>query len=211
MNVLNEIKTCGIVPVIVVDDYKKSIPLAEALLDGGIKIMEITFRTDGAEKAIKIISDNMPEMIVGAGTILSIGDLERAYNAGAKFIVSPGLDENVVKKSKELGIPIVPGAVTPTEITKAIQLGCEVVKFFPAENYGGLKTIKSLSSPFSKIKFIPTGGINLDNLEEYINFDKIIAVGGSWVCPSDLIKNSDFNKITQISKETMNVIKRNRL
>ena len=201
------IENCGIIPVVVLDDVSNAVPLAKALLAGGINICEITFRTAAAEESIRQIALNVPEMIVGAGTVITKEQLKAATDAGAKFIVSPGSDLEVIRYAKELGVYMLPGAVTPTEIMQLIKEDIKVVKFFPAENYGGLKTIKALSAPFPNIKFVPTGGVSLSNLTTYLEFDKIAAVGGSWLCTKDLIKDGKWDEITKLSKEAMDIFK----
>ena len=201
------IENCGIIPVVVLDDAANAVPLAKALLAGGINICEITFRTAAAEESIRQIALNVPEMIVGAGTVITKEQLKAATDAGAKFIVSPGSDLEVIRYAKELGVYMLPGAVTPTEIMQLIKEDIKVVKFFPAENYGGLKTIKALSAPFPNLKFVPTGGVSLSNLTAYLEFDKIAAVGGSWLCTKDLIKDGKWDEITKLSKEAMDIFK----
>ena len=201
------IENSGIIPVVVLDDAAKAVPLAKALLAGGINICEITFRTAAAEESIRQIALNVPEMIVGAGTVLTKEQLKAATDAGAKFIVSPGSDLEVIRYAKELGVYMLPGAVTPTEVMQLIKEDIKVIKFFPAENYGGLKTIKALSAPFPNIKFVPTGGVSLSNLTTYLEFDKIAAVGGSWLCTKDLITNNKWDEITRLSKEAIDIFK----
>jgi len=201
------IENSGIIPVVVLDDAAKAVPLAKALLAGGINICEITFRTAAAEESIRQIALNVPEMIVGAGTVLTKEQLKAATDAGAKFIVSPGSDLEVIRYAKELGVYMLPGAVTPTEVMQLIKEDIKVIKFFPAENYGGLKTIKALSAPFPNIKFVPTGGVSLSNLTTYLEFDKIAAVGGSWLCTKDLITNDKWDEITKLSKEAMDIFR----
>lgn len=201
------IENSGIIPVVVLDDAAKAVPLAKALLAGGINICEITFRTAAAEESIRQIALNVPEMIVGAGTVLTKEQLKAATDAGAKFIVSPGSDLEVIRYAKELGVYMLPGAVTPTEVMQLIKEDIKVIKFFPAENYGGLKTIKALSAPFPNLKFVPTGGVSLSNLTTYLEFDKIAAVGGSWLCTKDLITNDKWDEITKLSKEAMDIFR----
>ena len=201
------IENSGIIPVVVLDDAAKAVPLAKALLAGGINICEITFRTAAAEEAIRQIALNVPDMIVGAGTVITKEQAKAATDAGAKFIVSPGSDLEVIRYAKELGVYMLPGAVTPTEVMQLIKEDIKVVKFFPAENYGGLKTIKALSAPFPNIKFVPTGGVSLSNLTAYLEFDKIAAVGGSWLCTKDLITNGKWDEITKLSKEAMDIFR----
>ena len=201
------IENSGIIPVVVLDDAAKAVPLAKALLAGGINICEITFRTAAAEESIRQIALNVPEMIVGAGTVLTKEQLKAATDAGAKFIVSPGSDLEVIRYAKELGVYMLPGAVTPTEVMQLIKEDIKAIKFFPAENYGGLKTIKALSAPLPNIKFVPTGGVSLSNLTTYLEFDKIAAVGGSWLCTKDLITNDKWDEITKLSKEAMDIFR----
>jgi len=207
MSLYKFIENCGVIPVVVLEDAANAVPLAKALLAGGINICEITFRTDAAEEAIKQIALNVPEMIVGAGTVITKEQAKAATDAGAKFIVSPGSDLEVIRYAKELGVYMLPGAVTPTEVMQLIKEDIKVIKFFPAENYGGLKTIKALSAPFPNIKFVPTGGVSLSNLTTYLEFNKIAAVGGSWLCTKDLITNGKWDEITRLSKEAMDIFR----
>ena len=166
---LNRFRSTGVVPVVVLDDAKDAIPTARALLAGGVNVMEITFRTAAAADSIKVVSENCPEMLVGAGTVVTLDQCKQALECSAKFIVSPGFDPEVVAWCVERNVPITPGCVTPTEIMAAMKLGLNVVKFFPAGVYGGLKAMKSLSAPFGGVKFIPTGGIDAKNLKEYLD------------------------------------------
>ena len=207
MSLYKIIENCGVIPVVVLEDAANAVPLAKALLAGGINICEITFRTAAAEEAIRQIALNVPDMIVGAGTVITKEQAKAATDAGAKFIVSPGSDLEVIRYAKELGVYMLPGAVTPTEVMQLIKEDIKVVKFFPAENYGGLKTIKALSAPFPNIKFVPTGGVSLSNLTAYLEFDKIAAVGGSWLCTKYLIKDGKWDEITKLSKEAMDIFK----
>lgn len=200
----------GIVPVVVLNNVDDAVPLADALIKGGIDFMEITFRTECAAECISVISKEVPDMIVGAGTVLNVEQAKLAVDSGAKFIVSPGLDEATVKWAIENDIPVIPGAVTPTEIMKAISLGLKVVKFFPADVYGGIKAIKALSAPFGQVKFLPTGGVSEANLSEFASNKSVIAVGGSWVCKKDDIIKHDWNKITELSGNAVRIIKENR-
>ena len=201
MDVLSRLARSGVVPVVVIDDAKDAVPTANAMLAGGVDVMEITFRTAAAPEAIKAVADNCPDMLVGAGTILNLEQCKQAVAMGAKFIVSPGFDAQVVGWCIENGIAVTPGCVTPTEITAAVNMGLKVVKFFPANVYGGLNSMKNLSAPFVGLKFLPTGGVNTGNIKEYWDAPFIHAVGGSWVCPKDAIKAGDFDKITQLCKE----------
>lgn len=200
MDVYKAFRESGIVPVVVLEDSKNAVPTAEALLKGGIKVMEITFRTAAAEDSIKEVSKGCKDMVVGAGTVITLDQCKTAINAGAKFIVSPGFDEEVVKYCIEKKVPVTPGCVTPTEIMAAMKLGLKVVKFFPANVYGGLKALKSLSGPFGSMKFIPTGGVNDENSGEFAAAPFIEAVGGSWVCPKKDISDGNFEKITALTK-----------
>ena len=201
MDVLSRLATAGVVPVVVLDEAKDAVPTANAMLAGGVDVMEITFRTAAAPDCIQAVAENCPDMLVGAGTILNLEQCKLAVEMGAKFIVSPGFDANVVGWCMENGIAVTPGCVTPTEITAAVNMGLKVVKFFPANVYGGLNAMKNLSAPFGGVKFMPTGGVNAANIKEYISAPFIHAVGGSWVCPKDAIKAGDFDKITQLCKE----------
>ncbi len=178
-----------VIPVVVINKVEDTIPTMQALCDGNLPVAEITFRTACAEEAIKIASQNFPDMYVGAGTVINLDQCVRAHKAGAKFIVSPGLSKEVAVYCNENNLPYYPGCVTPTEIMQAIELGLKVVKFFPANVYGGLKAIKALAGPFPQIKFIPTGGVSLENLKEFIDYDKIFAVGGSWMMKGDIKEN----------------------
>ena len=201
MDVLSRLARAGVVPVVVLDEAKDAVPTAKAMLAGGVDVMEITFRTAAAPDCIKAVAESCPDMLVGAGTVLNLEQCKLAVQMGAKFIVSPGFDANVVGWCIENGIAVTPGCVTPTEITAAVNMGLKVVKFFPANVYGGLNAMKNLSAPFGGIKFMPTGGVNAANIKEYISAPFIHAVGGSWVCPKDAIKTGDFDKITQLCRQ----------
>lgn len=201
MTILERLANSGVVPVVVLDKADDAIPTANALLAGGVDVMEITFRTPCAPECIKRVAENCPDMLVGAGTILNLEQCKLAIEMGAKFIVSPGFDAEVVSYCVENGIAVTPGCVTPTEIMAAIKLGLNVVKFFPANIYGGLSAMKNLSAPFGQIKFMPTGGVNTANIKEYIDAPFIHAVGGSWVCPKADIAAGNFEKITALCLE----------
>ena len=201
MTVLERLARAGVVPVVVIDDAKDAVPTANAMVAGGIDVMEITFRTAAAPEAIKAVAENCPDMLVGAGTILNVEQCKLAIEMGAKFIVSPGFDADVVRYCIENGVAVTPGCVTPTEITAAVNMGLKVVKFFPANIYGGLNAMKNLSAPFVGVKFMPTGGVNATNVKEYIDAPFIHAVGGSWVCPKADIAAGNFDKITALCKE----------
>ena len=201
--VLKRIQSLGIVPVVVLNDAKDAAPLAKALREGGLPCAEITFRTEAAEESIRIMVQEYPDMIVGAGTVLTTEQADKAVEAGAKFIVSPGLNPKVVQHCQDKGIPIVPGVTNPGQIEQALELGLDTVKFFPAEASGGLNMIKSMSAAYTNMMFMPTGGLNIKNLNEYLAFDKIVACGGSWMVKSDLIKNGSFEKIKELTREAV--------
>ena len=204
--ILNRIGELGIVPVIKIEDVAKAQPLAEAMCAGGLPLAEITFRTANAEESIRSIAKNVPDMLVGAGTVLTAEQVDRAIDAGARFIVSPGFNEKVVQYCQKRNIPITPGCSSPSDIERASENGLEVVKFFPAEAAGGLKFIKAIAAPYGKMKFIPTGGISVKNLNEYLAFDKILACGGSWLAPADMVAAGDFEGITNIVREAVQLV-----
>ncbi len=206
MKVLDRLHGCGVVPVVVLDDVKDAVATAKALLAGGVDVMEITFRTAAAADSIKAVAENCPDMLVGAGTVITLDQCKKAVECGAKFIVSPGFDEEVVRWCVERSVPITPGCVTPREIMAAMKLGLTVVKFFPAGVYGGLSAMKALSGPFGGIKFIPTGGVNSHNIGEFIAAPFIHAVGGSWVCPKADIAAGNFERITELCKQARTAI-----
>ncbi|MBP5281055.1 MAG: bifunctional 4-hydroxy-2-oxoglutarate aldolase/2-dehydro-3-deoxy-phosphogluconate aldolase [Lachnospiraceae bacterium] len=201
--VLEQISKIGIVPVVKIDRAEDALPLAKALCAGGLPCAEVTFRTDAAAEAIQIMTKNFPNMCVGAGTVLNAAQVDAAVEAGAKFIVSPGLNPRTVKYCQEKGVPITPGTSSPSDIEQAIELGLEVVKFFPAEQSGGLAKIKAMAAPYVNMKFMPTGGINAKNLTSYLDFPKIIACGGSWMVPGDLINAGEWDKIEQLTREAV--------
>ncbi|MBP5655338.1 MAG: bifunctional 4-hydroxy-2-oxoglutarate aldolase/2-dehydro-3-deoxy-phosphogluconate aldolase [Clostridiales bacterium] len=207
MDFFDKVSEGQIVPVVVIDDARNAVPCAKALLEGGIVFMEITMRTTCALDAIKEVVSNVPGITVGAGTVLSVDNAKSAIACGASFIVSPGFSAEVADLCVAEGIPYVPGCVTPTEIMAAAAKGLNVVKFFPAKVYGGKSAVKELAGVFRNVKFLPTGGINTDNLEDYIGEPYIAAVGGSWVCPSDMISAGDFAGITARSREAKGKIK----
>ncbi len=206
--VLEQFGKIGIVPVVVLDDAKDAEPLAEALCKGGLPCAEVTFRTAAAEEAIRLISRKYPEMLVGAGTVLTTGQVERAVAAGARFIVSPGLNPKVVQYCIDRKIPVVPGTQTPSEMEQALDMGLDVVKFFPAEPAGGLKMIKAVAAPYTTLKFMPTGGINLNNAEEYLQYDRILACGGSWMVKGDLVAAGKFDEIEKMTKDAAALVKK---
>ena len=196
-----------VVPVVVLDDEKDAEMLADALVKGGLPCAEVTFRTAAAEESIRIMSTKYPDMLVGAGTVLTIEQVDKAVAAGAKFIVSPGFDPEVVDYCISKEIPVFPGIITPSELAQAVKRGLKVVKFFPAEQYGGVATIKALAAPFTGMKFMPTGGISAKNLRDYLSCDKIIACGGSWMVKGDLVKAGEFDKIRDLTAEAVALAK----
>ena len=207
MNVLDRLKQSGVVPVVVLDDAKDAVATAKALLAGGVDVMEITFRTAAAADSIKAVTENCPDMLVGAGTVITLEQCKKAVECGAKFIVSPGFDPEVAAWCVERNVPITPGCVTPTEIVAAMKLGLNAVKFFPAGVYGGLKAMKALSAPFGGIKFIPTGGVDAKNLKEYLEAPFVHAVGGSWLCLKKEIAAGNFDEVTALWHEASRIVK----
>ena len=201
--VFEQMSRIGIIPVIALDDAGDAVPLAEALLKGGISCAEVTFRTIAAEETIRKMSEKYPEMLVGAGTVLTTEQADRAVAAGAKFIVSPGLNPVTVKYCQAKGIPVIPGIMTPSEIELALSQGLTEVKFFPAEAAGGVKMIKALSAPYGNVRFMPTGGIGPANMEDYLSFQKVFACGGSWMVKKDLIQAGAFDRITELSRQAV--------
>ncbi|GHV81938.1 hypothetical protein AGMMS49991_04960 [Spirochaetia bacterium] len=201
--VLESLGKIGIVPVIKIDDAARAVPLARALAAGGIPCAEVTFRTEAGAEAIRRIAAEVPEVLLGAGTVLTIEQVDRAIAAGAKFIVSPGLNPKVVSYCTQKGIPIVPGCSNPSDIEQALELGLDTVKFFPAEQAGGLDYIKAIAAPYTQVKFMPTGGINQNNIAKYIAFDKIVACGGSWMVSADLINAGEFDRISALCREAL--------
>ena len=202
-----KIGSYAVVPVVVLNDTKDALPLAKALVEGGLAVAEVTFRTAAAEESIRIMAEAYPEMLVGAGTVLTVEQVDRAVNAGAKFIVSPGFDPEIVDYCISKNIPVYPGTVTPSEVAQAVKRGLTVCKFFPAENYGGLSTIKALAAPYTMVKFMPTGGVNLKNLRAYLESDKIAACGGTWMVKGDMIKAGQFDEIRKITADAAAMVK----
>lgn len=202
-NILQRIHEIGVIPVIAIDDAEQAVPLAKSLAEGGIPAAEVTFRTAAGEEAIRRIAQNCPEVLVGAGTILNEKQCSRAITAGAKFIVSPGYNEGVVFYCREREIPVLPGCVSATEMTRAVNAGLEVVKFFPAEQSGGLDSLKALAPVFPMLKFMPTGGVNTENLLEYLSYDRILACGGTWMVKKDLIEGGKWEEIIRICREAV--------
>lgn len=193
----------GVVPVVVLNDASDALPLAKALTEGGLPCAEVTFRTQAAEESIRLMSEKYPEMLVGAGTVLTTDQVDRAMEAGAKFIVSPGFDPEIVDYCIQKEIPVFPGCITPSEVAQAVKRGLKVVKFFPAEQAGGVAMIKAMAAPYTMVKFMPTGGISAKNLKDYLECDKIICCGGSWMVKGDLITAGEFDKICELTKEAV--------
>lgn len=204
--IISQFQKLGIIPVVKIDNAKDAVPLAKALCEGGLPVAEVTFRTDAAEEAIRLMAEAYPNMLVGAGTVLTTEQVDRAVGAGAKFIVSPGLNPKVVKYCQEKNVPITPGTSSPTDIEAALELGLDVVKFFPAEASGGIAKIKAMAAPYTKVKFMPTGGINAKNLQSYLDFPKIVACGGSWMVSDALINAGDFEEIKRLTREAVNTM-----
>ncbi|MGD9567960.1 MAG: bifunctional 4-hydroxy-2-oxoglutarate aldolase/2-dehydro-3-deoxy-phosphogluconate aldolase [Sedimentibacter sp.] len=200
---IKKISNLGIVPVIKIDNVETAVPLAEALINAGLPVAEVTFRTAQAEESIKRIVKAYPDMLVGAGTVLSIEQVDKAVNAGAKFIVSPGFNPKVVSYCISNGITIIPGTSSPSDMEAALEMGLDVVKFFPAEQSGGVEYLKAVGGPYTTLKFIPTGGINAKNLNSYLAQKNVIACGGSWMVKSDLIDAGDFDTITKLTREAI--------
>ena len=198
----------GVVPVVVLEEAKDALPLAKALVEGGLPCAEVTFRTEAAEESIRLMSEKYPEMLVGAGTVLTTKQVDRAAAAGAKFIVSPGFDPEIVDYCLEKKIPVFPGCITPSEVAQAVKRGLEVVKFFPAEQAGGVAMIKAMAAPYTNVKFMPTGGISAKNLEEYLSFKKIAACGGSWMVKADLVDNKEYDKIEAMTREAVELVRK---
>lgn len=196
----------GVVPVVVLEDAKDAVPLATALVEGGLPCAEVTFRTEAAEESIRLMTEQFPEMLVGAGTVLTVEQVDAAVRTGAKFIVSPGFDAEIVDYCLKNEIPVFPGCISPSEVAQAVKRGLKVVKFFPAEPTGGISMIKAMAAPYTGLKFMPTGGINAKNLGEYLSCDKIVCCGGSWMVKGELVKTGEFNKIRQLTEEARRLV-----
>lgn len=202
-----KIREMKIVPVVKLDYAKDALPLAKALVEGGLPCAEVTFRTEAAAESIKQMVDAYPDMLVGAGTVLTTAQVDAAIESGAKFIVSPGLNPKTVKYCQEKNIPILPGVATASEIEQALELGLDTVKFFPAEVNGGLPAIKALSAPYHMMHFMPTGGVNPQNVKDYLAFDKVLACGGTWMVKDALVNAGEFEKIKELTKEAVDAVK----
>ncbi|GAA7033366.1 bifunctional 4-hydroxy-2-oxoglutarate aldolase/2-dehydro-3-deoxy-phosphogluconate aldolase [Helicobacter pylori] len=192
-----------IVPVVVIEDIKDAVPLAQSLIEGGIHIIEVTLRSSCALEAIELIAKNVPKMRVGAGTILNPTQLEQAQNRGAEFLISPGLTIKLLEYAKKKDMPLIPGVSSSSEVMQALELGYSALKFFPAEYCGGVKLLNAFNGPFKGVKFCPTGGISTDNMRSYLNLENVLCVGGSWLTPKNLIQNKEWDKITEICKRSL--------
>ncbi len=206
MEMIEQLSLAGLVPVIKVEDAADAVPLCKALSDGGLPVAEITFRSDAAEEAIRRVHAELPEVILGAGTVLTREQVDRAVNAGATYIVSPGLNADIVKYCQEKEVPIVPGCANPSDIEVALSLGLKTVKFFPAEALGGLPLIKAMAAPYGNVTFLPTGGVNEKNLNEYLSFSKVVACGGSWMVPSDAVNAKDWKRIENLTRSAVTLM-----
>ncbi|WP_138264255.1 bifunctional 4-hydroxy-2-oxoglutarate aldolase/2-dehydro-3-deoxy-phosphogluconate aldolase [[Clostridium] hylemonae] len=208
MNIMEQIRHHRLVPVIKLDEASDAPPLAEALCEGGLPVAEITFRTEAAKDAIRLMTRQNPQMLVGAGSLTNAGQAEQAVDAGASFLVSAGFSRQVTEFALDNNIPVFPGICTPTELMLLVEYGLPVAKFFPAEQYGGLKTIKALSAPFPNMSFMPTGGIGPENITDYLAFSKIIACGGSWMVKDSMIRGHEFDKIRALTKEAVGLVQK---
>ena len=204
---IEQIRAAGVVPVVKIDDAKDAVALAEALREGGLNCAEVTFRTDAAEEAIRLMAEKYPDMLVAAGTVLTPTQADKAMAAGAKFIVSPGLNPIVVKHCIEKGYPVIPGVCTPTEVEAGMSLGLKYLKFFPAEAAGGVKMIKAMAAPYTNVKFMPTGGISTANLKEYLTCKAVFACGGSWMVPKNLVNEGKFDEIKEMTAKAVELLK----
>ena len=192
-----------LVPLVVLDDATDAVPMAKALVEGGIPVAEVTFRTDAAADVIRAMAEQVPEILVGAGTVHTVAQAQTAVEAGAKFIVTPGFQPDVVRWCVEHQVDIVPGTAVPSDIEQAISFGLSVCKFFPAEAYGGVKTLKALKGPYADIRFMPTGGVSLDNMNDYLALSNVAAVGGSFMTPSAAVKAKDLAKVTEACRTAL--------
>lgn len=201
--IIEVLQISPIVPVVVVEDIKDAVPLAQSLIEGGIPIIEVTLRSSCALEAIELIAKNVPKMRVGAGTILNPTQLEQAQNRGAEFLISPGLTIKLLEHAKKKDMPLIPGVSSSSEVMQALELGYNALKFFPAEYCGGVKLLNAFNGPFKGVKFCPTGGISTDNMRSYLNLENVLCVGGSWLTPKNLIQNKEWDKITEICKRAL--------
>ncbi|GHR68475.1 ketohydroxyglutarate aldolase [Helicobacter pylori] len=201
--IIEVLQISPIVPVVVIEDIKDAVPLAQSLIEGGIQIIEVTLRSSCALEAIELIAKNVPKMRVGAGTILNPAQLEQAQNRGAEFLISPGFTIKLLEYAKKKDMPLIPGVSSSSEVMQALELGYSALKFFPAEYCGGVKLLNAFNGPFKGVKFCPTGGISADNMHSYLNLENVLCVGGSWLTPKNLIQNKEWDKITEICKRSL--------
>ncbi len=201
--IIEVLQISPIVPVVVIENIKDAVPLAQSLIEGGIQIIEVTLRSSCALEAIELIAKNVPKMRVGAGTILNPTQLEQAQNRGAEFLISPGLTIKLLEHAKKKDMPLIPGVSSSSEVMQALELGYSALKFFPAEYCGGVKLLNAFNGPFKEVKFCPTGGISADNMRSYLNLENVLCVGGSWLTPKNLIQNKEWDKITEICKRSL--------
>ena len=208
MDIKKTLSEIGIIPVIKIDDAEKAVPLAKALRDGGLPAAEVTFRTEDAEEAIRRIAAEVPDVYLCAGTVLNVETAERAVKAGANAIVSPGTNPEVVAWCIENNIPVIPGCATPTEVEACMRMGLDFVKLFPAEVVGGVGMLKALAGPYGSMKFMPTGGVSVKNVESYLALKNVVCCGGSWMVPGDLMDKGDFEGIEALAREAANMLKK---
>ncbi|GHR09130.1 bifunctional 4-hydroxy-2-oxoglutarate aldolase/2-dehydro-3-deoxy-phosphogluconate aldolase [Helicobacter pylori] len=201
--IIEVLQISPIVPVVVIENIKDAVPLAQSLVEGGIHIIEVTLRSSCALEAIELIAKNVPKMRMGAGTILNPTQLEQAQNRGAEFLISPGLTIKLLEHAKKKDMPLIPGVSSSSEVMQALELGYNALKFFPAEYCGGVKLLNAFNGPFKGVKFCPTGGISADNMHSYLNLENVLCVGGSWLTPKNLIQNKEWDKITEICKQSL--------
>ncbi len=201
--VLEVLQISPIVPVVVIEDLKDAVPLAQSLVEGSIPIIEVTLRSNCALEAIELIAKNVPKMRVGAGTILNSNQLEQAQNRGAEFLISPGLTPSLLEYAKKKDMPLIPGVSSSSEVMQALELGYNALKFFPAEYCGGAKLLNAFNGPFKGVKFCPTGGISVDNMHAYLKLENVLCVGGSWLTPKNLVQNKEWDKIVEICKRAL--------
>jgi 2-dehydro-3-deoxyphosphogluconate aldolase/(4S)-4-hydroxy-2-oxoglutarate aldolase len=206
--VTQQIEQLGVFPIIVIEDARDALQLGETLLDAGLPCAEVTFRTAAAEEAIRSLAQGFPELLVGAGTVLSVEQAQKAIDAGATFVLSPGFNPKVVDFCLRQEVAIYPGIATPTEIEAAMAKGLKVLKFFPAESMGGLQYLKAISAPLSMVRYIPTGGVNLQNLPDYLNFDKVLACAGTWIVKKPWLKDKDFDRIRKEAEDAVALVKK---
>lgn len=208
-SVFDTIKKYGIVPVIAAESVDSAIPLADALLEGGLPVVEITFRTDAAADVLQKLADERPQLLVGAGTVLTADNLDRAKACGAKFGVAPGLNPDIVARARDIGLPFVPGVATPSDIERGLALGCTTLKFFPAEALGGLKMLQALAAPYAHrgVRFLPTGGVNAGNLAHYLSEPSVAAVGGTWLAKKEDLAQGRWNDILQRCIAAMEIVR----